>query len=118
MLPCSQVCDRHKRKNPDIIRLDGNGPKEARGRRPKVHAGEGAIISCYGGLGPPPGNFLIRCSVVNSETLWSQNKTFKIITLTRSKIKIQTFSKTKCISDWGEWGVNLQGYLTATLQTA
>ena len=29
---------------------------------------------------------------------------FKIKTLTRSKIKILTFSKTKYISDWEEWG--------------
>ena len=66
-----------------------------RGRRPKVNAGE-SIGGCT--------FFLIRCSVVNSETLWSQNKMFKIRTLTRSKIKILTFSKTKYISDSEEWG--------------
>ena len=41
------------------------------------------------GSGPTPRTFsLIKYSVVNPETLWSQNKMFKIRTLTRSKMKI------------------------------
>ena len=119
--PCAkmQECVRHKRKNPEIIRLDGRGLKEVKGHWPKVNVGEGAGGGnplLLGGSGEE--NFKIRCSVVNSGTLWSQNKMFKIRTLRRRKIKILTFSKTKYISDWEEWGVNLQGYLTATLQTA
>ena len=47
----------------------------------RVRRGQPLLL---GGSDLPKEFFLIRCSVVNSETLWSQNKMF--------------------ISDWEDWG--------------
>ena len=64
----------------------------------------GQPLPARGSGNVPIENFKSKMLVVNSETLWSQNKMLKIRTLTRSKIKILTFLKTKYISDWEEWG--------------